>query len=230
MKQKFISVILILLIVMTFSGCSNEKTGKKTLDKERLNSAEETTTPSIVHTIIITAGNPSDPVIMPLLGVISGPDPPASSLAPDLTKQYQDIGVTSVRNNDYYDDRLDMEQIFNCNGPTYPSWDGCDATDDANYNWEKSDAQFQSYIDGGFEPFLRLGGEWENQERNHDFKGPQNETQEQNWVIAAEKEVDRYNNWNGEHDVLSYLNIWTEFPGEHFWTGNNGDFIKFWTN
>jgi hypothetical protein len=84
-------------------------------------------------------------------------------------------------------------------------------------------------LDGSFEPFLRLGGEWENEERNHDFKGPQNTTQEQNWIIAAEKEVDRYDNWKGNHDVLEYLDIWTEFPGEHFWTRSNVDFINFWT-
>ncbi len=222
-----------MIVMLLLTNCSSEKAKKKTI-KEQLKAEQETessseTIPTAVHTITITSTNPNDQALMPLLGVISGPDQPASSHAAQLTEQYQDIGVTSVRNNDYYDDRLDMEQIFNCNGPTYPSWDGCDATDDTYYNWGKSDAQFQSYLDGNFEPFLRVGGEWENQERNHDFKGPQNATQEQNWIIAAKKEVERYNNWNGKENVLTYLNIWTEFPGEHFWTRTNMDFIKFWT-
>jgi len=110
--------------------------------------------------IAVGAVDQADPTVKPLLGVISGPDPNGSFSGPSLTAQYQEIGVLSVRNNDYYDDRLDMEGIFNCGGPAYPSWEGCDPHDEANYHWAASDAQFQSYWSGGFAPFLRLGGEW----------------------------------------------------------------------
>ncbi|MSU34759.1 MAG: hypothetical protein EXS36_06530 [Pedosphaera sp.] len=77
----------------------------------------------------------SHTTVSDLLGVISGPTQPTDSSAPTLTMQLQDIGVTSIRNNDYYDDRLDIEQIFNCGGSTYPSWEGYDANDEKNYNW-----------------------------------------------------------------------------------------------
>jgi len=191
-----------------------------------LNKNIETTSGDQIH-LAIGDTNANDPNLKPLLGVISGPDQPEDSSAPTLTEQYHDIGVTSIRNNDYYDDRLDIEGIFNCGGKTYPSWAGCDPENDAYYNWEKSDAQFQSYINGDFEPFLRLGGEWENGNTNHDFKGPQNEEQEINWIRAAEKVVDRYYRWDGKQR-FTYLDIWTEFPGSHFWDRSNKDFYHFW--
>jgi len=165
---------------------------------------------------------------MPLLGVISGPLPTYNSEAPDLTKHLQDIGILSIRNNDYYDDRLDMEGIFRCpDTSVYPSWD-CDANNDEYYHWGPSDTLFDSMVKGGFEVFFRLGGEYECGIRKHDFKGPQNLKQENNWIIAAKKVVERYDNWNNRNNVLKYLDIWTEFPGEHFWTRDNLDFIKFW--
>ena len=186
--------------------------------------AERTMMPSIpVGTV-----DPVDPTVKPLLGVISGPDPNAGFSGPNLTPQYQEIGVLSVRNNDYYDDRLDMEGIFNCGGPTYPSWEGCDPHDEANYHWGASDAQFQSYLSGGFEPFLRLGGEWNNQQPPHDFKGPQNTVQEDNWIVAAQKTAARYLHWGGAGQTFRYLDLWTEFPGTHFWDRSGQAFIAFW--
>lgn len=164
----------------------------------------------------------SHPSLNDLLGVISGPTQPVDSPAPALTTQLKDIGVTSIRNNDYYDDRLDIEQIFNCGGSTYPSWEGCDANDDRNYNWSASDLLVQTIHDAGFDLMLRLGGEWENGSRSHDFKGPQNATQEANWIAAAIKVAQRY---AGKY---TYLDIWTEFPGTHFWDRSNVEFDAFY--
>ncbi|MSU34760.1 MAG: hypothetical protein EXS36_06535 [Pedosphaera sp.] len=75
---------------------------------------------------------------------------------------------------------------------------------------------------GGFDLMLRLGGEWENGERHHDFKGPQNVTQEANWIIAATKVAQRY---AGKY---TYLDIWTEYPGAHFWDRSNKEFNAFY--
>jgi len=180
-----------------------------------------------MHSIVISNNTTADSTLKPLLGVISGPDQPQQSSAPNLTQRFHEIGVFSVRNNDYYDDRLDMEQIFQCpETTTYPSWD-CDPYDTSNYNWSASDAQFQSFIDGGFEPFLRLGGEWANSFKPHDFIGPQNTLQESNWIGAAIHEVERYGNWNGNSNIIKYLDLWTETSG-HFWTRSNNDFDQFW--
>ncbi len=201
-----IKILVLLLAVVLFSawGCQE----KNTEDVVVINIGEIDT---------------QDSEILPLLGVISGPILPHMSEAPDLTEHYQDIGVNSVRNNAYLDDRLDIEQIFDCQGNTYPSWEGCDAENEENYYWRGSDELFQKIISGGFEPFLRLGGEIYNEEEEHDFKGPQNEIQEDNWIIAAKKMVERY----GDH--VEYLNIWTEWPTPDFWDRSDDEFIAFWT-
>ncbi len=163
-----------------------------------------------------------------LNGVISGPLPTPESPAPDLTEQLQSIHITSIRNNDYYDDSLDIEGIFICPDNTiYPSWE-CDATNDNYYYWGNSDEKYSSIVNGGFEPFLRLGGEYECHYRNHDFKGPQNTVQEDNWIIAAKKMVERYKSWQGEGCAFEYLNIWTEWPNTTFWDRTNTEFIAFW--
>ncbi len=185
-----------------------------------------------LHTLNFTAPAAADPTVKPLLGVIAGPDPAAqrnpSATAVNLTAQYQAVGIDSVRNNDYFDDRLDMEQIFNCGGPTYPSWTGCDATDDRFYNWTLSDRQFRSWLDGGFDPFLRLGNETACGCRARDFNGPQNAAQEDNWVIAANRVVERYDNWQGASHVLTYVDIWTEWPNEGFYDQPLENFPVFW--
>lgn len=182
------------------------------------------------HTLNFGAPPSADPSVKPLLGVIAGPDPVAGPNAAtlNLTAQYKDIGIASVRNNDYFDDRLDMEQIFNCGGPTYPSWEGCDPNDDRFYNWAASDRQFQSWIDGGFEPFLRLGNETNCGCRRRAFSGPQNAAQEANWIIAAQRVVQRYNNWQGKTNVLRYVDIWTEWPNSNFYDRPLADFPVFW--
>lgn len=157
-----------------------------------------------------------------VVGVISGPSPTRASLAPDLSSRFKTFGIRHVRNNDYYDDRLDIEGILHCGGTTYPSWEGCDASAESSYRWGPSDALMATFRAGGFEPMLRLGGEWENGDRHHDFKGPQNPTQEANWITAATKVALRY---RGQY---TYLNIWTEFPGPHFWDRDNPAFSAFW--
>lgn len=171
-----------------------------------------------------------------MLGVIAGPSPNYNSTAPDLTTRYQDIGVTTVRNNDYFDDRLDMERMFFCGTypinqftPQYPKWD-CDPNDAANYHFTESDAQFQNWINGNFLPFFRLGGENNHLLRNHDYKGPRS-NEEANWIKAGIKVVNRYNNFGGGANKLKgYLNIWTEYPQQLFWDRDSSEFNNFWCN
>ncbi len=136
--------------------------------------------------------------------------------------------MTSIRNNGYWDDRLDIESIFRCpDATTYPSWE-CDPYDTSHYFWGPSDSLFQIYLDGGFEPFLRLGGESQCDFRHHDFHGPQNEIQENNWIVAAIKIADRYTHWQGRDHFFDYLDIITEWPNRVFWDRSNHDFILFW--
>ncbi len=230
MNKIIIPVILITLLASNLGCTRSPKTASQSEPaNDTITEFELSVDGEAVHTIVVGSTVTVDPILHPLmLGVISGPQISDGSDAVDVTQQYQDIGVTAVRNNDYGDDRLDIEGIFNCGGDTYPSWEGCDANDDKNYNWTKSDAQYQAWIDGGFIPFLRIGGEMKNNLNPHDFNGPQNDTQEDNWIIAANKMVDRYKNWNGKASAFTYVDIWTEIPGNAFWDRSDADFIKFW--
>jgi len=188
-------------------------------------------------TINIGSVDLADSVNKPnMLGVIAGPAPNYNSIAPDLTSKFQDIGVTTIRNNDYKDDRLDMERMFFCgtfsidlNTPNYPKWD-CDPNNAQYYHFTKSDAQFQNWIDGGFLPFFRLGGEHASFPRGHDYEGPRS-TDETNWINAGLQVVNRYNSFGGGTNTLAgYLDIWTEYPQYNFWDRDSLSFNNFWSN
>ena len=180
------------------------------------------------HNILLQTATDADSLILPMIGVISGPIPLPDSPAPDVSEQLKDIGVNSIRNNGYMDDRLDLAQIFCCSDTgTYPSWD-CDPYDESHYHWGPSDTLFQIFMDNGFEPFLRLGDEPQSHYRHHDFAGPQNDQQERNWIIAAIKTVERYQHWQGRDHCFNYLDIITEWPNKDFYDRPKDAFIRFW--
>jgi len=172
-----------------------------------------------------------------MLGVIAGPAPNYMSIAPDLTTKFQDIGVTTIRNNDYFDDRLDMERMFFCGNyaaisntaTPYPDWN-CDPNNLANYHFAESDIQFQNWVNGAFVPFFRLGGENSHPINQHDYKGPRS-FEEVNWIKAGLRVVSRYNSFNnGVNTLQGYLNLWTEYPQMLFWDRDSLEFTNFWCN
>ena len=184
-----------------------------------------------VETTEISLSDETEGQFRDLQGVIAGPAPGPPYINSNLTEKYQSTHITSVRNNDFYDDSLDVEGIFRCpDNSVYPSWN-CDANDDSNYHWDLSDWRFSTIVDGGFEPFLRLGGEMNCDTSvcpgHYDFRGPR-ENQEDNWITAAIKIADRYVNWNGNPCTVKYLDIWTEWPNKDFWDRDDNDFIFFW--
>ncbi len=176
--------------------------------------------------INISQNTTSDSVLAQLQGVISGPLPPYNSHAVDITEGMQEIGIPSIRNNGYFNDALDMESMFNCGGSTYPSWN-CDPEDTNNYYWGASDTLFESIINGGFEPFFRVGGEYQCEFRHHDYSGPR-AYEEDNYIRAAKRVVNRYLHWNGSSGTFTYLDLWTEYPNPMFWDRTNEAFEVFW--
>jgi len=81
----------------------------------------------------------------------------------------------------------------------------------------ESDIQFQNWLDGGFVPFFRLGGENSHNINQHDYKGPR-ANEEASWLKAGLNVVNRYNNFEGGNNTLQgYLNLWTEYPQNQFW-------------
>ncbi len=172
-----------------------------------------------------------DTIVNDLLGVISGPLPPPGSPLPDISPQLLDIGVTSIRNNDNYDDKLDMEMLFRCPGfPNVPAW-WCSPDDDANFHFEASDSLFRVIKNNGFKLYFRIGGEGQSAlpSQHHIFHGPQDTVAENNWIRASVKVVDHYDNFEGGSNMLDYLDIWTEWPNKTFWERTDADFIHFFT-
>lgn len=93
-------------------------------------------------------------IIRPLLGVNSGPGAfqPVEGY-PDVTTQYQKIGVESVRFHDYYGANDIM-----CYFPD----ENADPLLDESYDWTETDQEYQKILDGGFAPMIRLGQGWRN--------------------------------------------------------------------
>ena len=185
------------------------------------------------YSIVVSEPTNDDTLLTDLLGVISGPLPPPGTTLPDITPQLQDIGVTSIRNNGYRDDKLDMEAMFRCpseNPDTVPCW-YCDPHDMSNYHFEASDTLFRAIRDGGFSIFFRLGGENQSALPNqvHVFHGPQDTVAENNLIQAFIPVVEHYDNFEGNSDLLDYLDIWTEWPNTDFWERPDDEFIWFFT-
>lgn len=171
--------------------------------------------------------DPLDPEILPLLGVVSGPTPGWEAATADLSDGLAAVGIRSIRNNDYYDDRLDIEGIWNCpGGSTYPSWDCDPGTTPGALHWAASDAQVDAIQAGGFQLLLRLGGGWHNGPRPHQFKGPRSRLMEDRWIDAATLVARRY--LDRHPGLITHLNLWTEFPGRQFWDRSPAAFLDFY--
>lgn len=84
--------------------------------------------------------------VRPLIGVNAGPL--RTDAAGDLTDEYVDLGVSMVRTHDFYD-ALDVSVIFP------------DFGDPGVYDFSASDPVFDAIVDGGFEPYLRIGESYE---------------------------------------------------------------------
>ncbi len=184
---------------------------------------------SEVFTVDAVEPTGDDTLVMPLQGVISGPLPPPGSPLPNLTPQLQDIGVLSIRNNGYYNDMLDMEAMFRCTfADTVPSWN-CSPDDSNNYHFASSDTLFRAIRDGGFELYFRLGGEPQSAlpDQQHVFHGPQDTVAENNLIRAMVKVVEHYDHFEGNSNLLEYLNVWTEWPNVDFWERPDNEFIHF---
>jgi hypothetical protein len=180
---------------------------------------------------IYDSSNP-DSMMLNFAGVISGPLPCYQSEATDLTEKLREIGVTSIRNNGYMDDRLDMERMFDCLGDVtsnlayYPNWK-CSPEDTNNYHFEASDTLFNSIVGSGFDLMFRVGGEVQCAIRLHDYEGPRSD-EEDNYIEAAKYVVNHYLHLNGSRKNFEYLNLWTEYPNKTFWDRDAGSFNSFW--
>ena len=92
--------------------------------------------------------------IRPLLGINSGPTPFGEG-EPDfvnVSRQYQQLGIESVRTEDLSNGSFDVMYFF----PDRFA----DPADPSSYEWGETDENFRDIIDLGIDPFVRLGQSW----------------------------------------------------------------------
>lgn len=155
--------------------------------------------PAVSAQTTITLGADTPSAIKPLLGVVLGPQPSGEGTV-DLTTRYQAAGVTMIRTHDY-DGPFDMFHI-------YPN-QNADPTRDTSFNWTSSDATFRKILDGGFEPYIRIGDS-----DNHPVSNTAN------WAAAATAVIRRYSDsarWG--RNAIRYVEIYNEPDSRTFWSG-----------
>lgn len=153
----------------------------------------------------LTVGGTTNRTIHPLLGVNIGPVPAGNDPAnANLTDAYRQIGVNLIRTHDFYGP-LDMAVM-------YPDRRR-DPADPQSYDFRASDEIWQAIVDGGFEPYLRLGDSYNN------ATPPANAQERANWVRAAVEIVRHYRQgqWNGFTTPFRYVEIWNEPDNRQFW-------------
>lgn len=125
----------------------------------------------------------------------------------DLTDQYRDIGITSVRTHDLFGP-TDMTTIF-------PDWQ-VDPTNESSYHFETSDPLITSMIHAGCHVFYRLG---ESAGQNESLRKPP--TNFTKWADVCRHIVMHYNEgWKqGFYYNIVYWEVWNEPDLSGFWNG-----------
>ena len=96
------------------------------------------------------------PEIRPYLGINSGPTPfgEGGEAFADVSHQYRQLGVESIRTEDLSNGSFDVMYFF-------PDRNA-DAADPANYDWTETDINYRDILATGANPFVRLGQSWRN--------------------------------------------------------------------
>lgn len=175
----------------------------------------ETLSPSIAHQMNVSDSlsielNCSDlnGVIRPFAEINDGPAPMKNTSSfVDLTPQYTEIGITSIRTHDLFGP-TDISTIF-------PNL-SCDPTIESNYRFESSDTLISKMIEAGCQVFYRLG---ESAGQNHSLKNPPENFSK--WAEVCKHITMHYNEgWNhGFFYNIQYWEVWNEPDLLGFWNG-----------
>lgn len=170
--------------------------------------------PAVAQTLTIGARNGA--AVQPLLGLNVGPGPSGEAGNADLTTAYRQRGVTLVRTHDYYGP-LDMATLYpdRSKDPLQAASFNFTGVLDSTYG-RSSDSVFASIVDGGFEPYFRLGDSYNN-------VTPPSASQRAQWVQAAVQVLRHYREgqWNGWRSSFRFAEIWNEPDNAQFWPAPN---------
>lgn len=175
----------------------------------------EPTSPENPQILLVIDSVPTGGTMAPLLGVGGGPLPAERGDGVVLTGQYHSVGVTMIRTHDM-GGPLDMAVM-------YPD-QNADPHDPASYDFRASDEVFAAILEGGFEPYLRLGDSMHAApgQPELDRRAP---TNPDNWVQAAVEVVRHYDELSRQAGVpLRYVEIWNEPNYDVFWDGTPREF------
>ncbi len=149
--------------------------------------------------------------ISPLLGINIGPLPSGKAANADLTTVYKELGINLIRNHDYYGP-LDMATMYpnRTKDPALSS--SYNFTGAVGSEGRSSDTTYAGIVNGGFEPFFRLGDSYNN-------ATPPADSELANWVQAAVNVLRHYRagQWNGFTSNFRYVEIWNEPDNVQFW-------------
>lgn len=137
---------------------------------------------------------------------------------PDITEQYRDLRIDSIRTHDFYGP-TDID-AYRPNEPwdriIFPKWDA-DAEAEASYNFGPSDSLITAIVDCGAEVYFRLGRSWNAvADPPRDFG---------KFANISKHVVMHYNEgWaNGYRYNIRYWEVWNE-PDGRFWNGTPEQF------
>ena len=154
-------------------------------------------------------------MIRPYSDINDGPTPIKNEAKyADLTEQYQDIGITSIRTHDLFGP-TDMTTIF-------PDW-SADPTNESNYHFETSDPFITSMIQAGCQVFYRLG---ESAGQNQTLRNPP--TNFTKWAEVCTHIAMHYNEgWKqGFYYNITYWEVWNEPDLTGFWNGTAAQYYE----
>jgi len=162
--------------------------------------------------VTVTIGRPAG-ALHPLLGVNIGPLPSGEPGNADLTEAYRQAGITQIRTHDFYGP-MDMATL-------YPD-QNADPGKASSYDFEASDRYWKAIVDGGFEPYLRIGDSYNNG-RGYP-KASRHPLNQANFVQAVVAVVYHYTDarlWGPTK--VRYVEFWNE-PDGRFWDGTPREF------
>lgn len=132
----------------------------------------------------------------------------------DLTDQYRQIGITSIRTHDLFGP-TDISTIF----PDFSA----DPTSESSYHFESSDVLITGMINAGCQVFYRLG---ESAGQNHSLKNPPANFSK--WAEVCRHITMHYNEgWNnGFFYNIRYWEVWNEPDLLGFWNGTADQYYQ----
>lgn len=151
-------------------------------------------------------------VIKDLLGVNVGPMPAGAPGNADLTSEYKRLGIRAVRTHDYYGP-LDMSVM-------YPDLNA-DPANPAAFDFAAGDRVMRALLEGGFEPYFRIGDSWNN------VRIPATPVQADRFARAAVQVVRHYTEglWGGVKAPIRCVEIWNEPDLPRFWPDRYENFF-----